>query len=44
MFTRWTDSTHPGTVERRARAIGISNAEGVLGEGTQGPTGVVEEL
>ena len=44
MFTWWTDLIHLGAVERRARAVGISNAEAVLGEGTQGSTGVVEEL
>jgi len=33
-----------GAVERRARATGIGDAEGVLWEGAQDPTGVLEEL
>ena len=33
-----------GTVERRARPSGVCNNEGVLGEGVQGPTRIVEEL
>jgi len=33
-----------GTVERRAGASGIGDAEGVLGEGVQDPTRVFEEL
>ena len=35
---------YPGANERRARANGIGNAEGVLGEGVQGTTGVIEEF
>ena len=35
---------HLGTFERRARASGISDAEGVLGEGVQNSTGIVEEF
>jgi len=33
-----------GTVERRSRARGVGNVEGVLGEGVQDPTRVVEEF
>jgi len=33
-----------GAVEQRARASGISDDEGVLGEGAQGSAGVVEEF
>ena len=33
-----------GTIELRARASGISDAEGVLGEGVQDSTGIVEKF
>jgi len=35
---------HLGTVEQRARASGIGDGEGVVWEGTQDPTGIVEEF
>ena len=36
--------THPGTIERRARASGAGDDEGVLGEGSQDSAGIFEEL
>ena len=33
-----------GTVEQGARASGVGDAEGVLGEGAQDPTGIVQEF
>ena len=36
--------TYPGTVERRLGASAIGDAEGVFGEGTQDPTGIVKEF
>lgn len=33
-----------GTVKRGARASSIGDAEGVFGEGSQGPTGIFEEF
>ena len=35
---------YPSTGERRARTSGIGDAEGILGEGVQDPTGIVEEF
>ena len=35
---------HLGAVERRARAGGVGDGEGVCGEGVQDSTGIVEEL
>ena len=36
--------SHRGTVERHARARGIRDGEGILREGVQDSTGVVEEF
>jgi len=33
-----------GAIERRARASGVGDREGVLGEGVQGATGIIEKL
>ena len=35
---------HLGTFERRTRTGGIGDGEGVLGEGVQGPTWIIEKL
>ena len=35
---------HLGTFERRARTRYVGDGEGILGEGVQGPTGIVEKL
>ena len=35
---------HPGTYERRVRASGIGDGEGVLGEGMQDPAGIFQEF
>ena len=35
---------YPSTDERRARTSGVGDAEGVLGERVQDPTGIVEEF
>jgi len=42
----WLDSCaiYLGTIERGARASGISDAETVLGEGVQDSTGLVEKF
>lgn len=37
-------ATYLGTVERRARASGVGDAEAVLGEGVQDSAGVIEEF
>ena len=39
--TRWV--IHLGAIERRARASRVGDCEGVLGEGAQDSTGIVEE-
>ena len=36
--------THPGTIERRLRACGTGDGEGVLGERVQDSTGIFQEL
>ena len=35
---------HLGAVERRARAVGVGDGEGVCGEGVQDSTGIIEEF